>query len=72
MEFKILEVEELSQTLFAGFIRRQIVTDCWRREKGQWVVKADPFVDDWSKEDYDTLICCLKNTIRTGGFVYAA
>ena len=72
MEFKILEAEELSQTLFAGFIRRQIVTDCWRREKGQWVVKVDPFVDDWSKEDYDTLIYCLKNTIRTGGFVYAA
>lgn len=72
MEFRILEAGELTLKLFAGFIRRQIVTDCWRREKGQWVIKADPFVDDWSKEDYDTLIGCLKHTIQTGGFVYAA
>ncbi len=34
MEFKILEVEELSQTLFAGFIRRQIVTGEGRRDSG--------------------------------------
>lgn len=40
--------------------------------KGIWVVKDAPFVDDWTEEDYQTLIDCLKNTVDTGGVVYAA
>lgn len=36
------------------------------------MVKSDPFVDDWSEEDYQFLISCLKNTVRTGGFVCGA
>lgn len=72
MEYKNLDAAELKAELFSDFIRRQVVTKCWRREHNQWVIKDDPFIDDWTKEDYNTLISCLKNTIRTGGFVYAA
>jgi len=36
------------------------------------MVKDAPFIDDWSEEDYQTLISCLKNTVSTGGVVYAA
>jgi len=68
----MLEEDELCRELFHGFIRRQVVTKCWRRENGNWVIKDAPFIDDWSEGDYQTLISCLKNTISTGGIVFAA
>ena len=64
--------EELNLGLFGDFSRRQVVVDCLRQVEGKWVVKADPFIDDWSKEDYKVLTACLKNTLKTGGFVYGA
>ena len=63
---------EICRELFKGFIRRQIVTKCRRRENNTWVIKDAPFVDDWSEEDYKTLVFCLKNTVSTGGLVYGA
>ncbi len=72
LQYRTLRENELCRKLFRGFIRRQIVTKCWRRENGIWVVKDAPFTDDWSEEDYQTLIFCLKNTVSTGGVVYAA
>ena len=72
IEYRRLSEEEICRPLFAGFIRRQVVQDCWRREAGEWVVRADPFIDDWSGEEYDELVRCLKHTVATGGFVYAA
>jgi GNAT superfamily N-acetyltransferase len=72
VEYRKLHVEEISRELFRDFIRHQKVTKCLRRQDGEWVVKDDPFIDDWSEEDYRTLVSCLKNTVTTGGFVYAA
>lgn len=72
VQYRDLCGQELSRDLFKGFVRRQVVTDCWRREGGNWVVKKDPFIDDWSEEDYQTLLACLKRTLQTGGFVHAA
>ncbi|MDE7193989.1 MAG: GNAT family N-acetyltransferase [Oscillospiraceae bacterium] len=66
------KIREIDRSLFRGFIRRQVVTDCWRREGDKWVIKSDPFIDDWSEEDYAFLITCLKNTLSSGGFVYGA
>ena len=72
IQYRTLTSQELTHQLFEHFIRHKTVTDCWRRENETWVVKSDPFVDDWSKEDYDFLIACLQNTLKTGGFVYGA
>lgn len=72
LQYRNLSAEELCRELFRGFIRRQAVTKCWRRDNGKWVIRDDPFVDDWSEEDYRTLISCLKHTILSGGFVHAA
>lgn len=69
-EYRKLEEQEISRELFRHFIRRQVVVDCVRREMGQWVIKKDPFVDDWSEEDYKALVTCLKHTAATGGLVY--
>lgn len=69
--YRNLTEQEINRELFSSFIRRQTVTKCWRKENGSWVIKDDPFIDDWSEADYKTLICCLKNTVKTGGLVYA-
>ncbi len=72
MEYRILREEEIELPLFEKFIRRQAVEDCWRREEGKWVIRKDPFIDDWTKKDYIFLVDCLKNTVRTGGVVFGA
>lgn len=71
-EYRELAENEINRALFRQFIRRQNVTDCWRKVDGTWVVKSDPFVDDWSEADYQTLISCLRKTVATGGYVLAA
>ncbi len=72
IEYRPLQEQEIDRGLFRAFIRRQVVDQCLRRENGVWVVRSDPFIDDWTEEDYRTLICCLQNTVRTGGFVLGA
>lgn len=72
IEYRILSCGEIEKELFKGFIRRQVVNDCWRKVNGEWVIKSDHFIDDWSDSDYDLLVKCLKNTVKTGGFVMGA
>lgn len=72
MEYRSLQEHEINRELFRDFIRRQIVTKCWRKEDGEWIIKDAPFIDDWTEQDYEVLIQCLKHTVRTGGLVYGA
>lgn len=70
--YRELNEDEICIELFDVFIRHQVVEKCYRRENGGWVIKDDPFIDDWSEADYAFLVKCLKNTAATGGFVYGA
>lgn len=72
IQYRKLYADEIKRELFQNFIRHQNVTKCWRRENGTWIIKDDPFTDDWTEEDYKVLVACLKNTVQSGGFVYAA
>ena len=72
IEYKVLQKQEINRYLFRGFIRRQVVDQCLRYNHGEWVVCSDPFIDDWTEKDYQTLIRCLHNTVHTGGFVLGA
>lgn len=72
MRYRVLEAEEIDRGLFGGFIRRQKVTECWRRDRDGWHIQQAPFIDDWTEEEYQTLVAGLKRTVQTGGFVYAA
>ncbi len=72
IEYRILSCGEIEKELFKGFIRRQVVNDCWRKVNGEWVIKSDPFIDDWGDSDYELLVKCLKNTVNTDGFVLGA
>lgn len=70
--YRTLCRDELNRNLFENFIRRQVVTKCWRKENGQWMIKDAPFIDDWSEKDYHQLISHLKTLAGFGGFVYGA
>lgn len=70
--YKELQAEEINKELFHAFIRRQVVTKCWRKENGQWVVQDAPFIDDWGEEEYEVLVGCLRNTVQTEGMVCGA
>lgn len=72
IQYRDLSADEINRALFERFQRHQIVTRCWRKENGEWVVKDAPFVDDWDEQDYAYLVNCLRHTIQTGGFVHAA
>lgn len=72
IEYRVITAEELNMNLFHSFIRHQAVTKVWRRENDKWVIKDEPFIDDWSDKDYEILITCLQNTIKTGGFLFGA
>ena len=63
VKYRALYAEEICRELFKDFIRHQIVTKCWRKEKGKWIIKDAPFIDDWTEKDY---------TIRSNGLVYGA
>lgn len=69
--YRGLDEHEISRALFAHFIRHQTVGKCWRRDGEQWVIRDDPFVDDWSEADYGELIDHLKQVSCSGGFVLA-
>ena len=72
IQYRTLCEQEINRELFRNFIRRQVVQQCLRRKNGRFEAKDAPFIDDWSEEDYQTLVRCLKHTVATGGFVYAA
>ncbi len=72
MEYRPLRADEINRALFRDFERRQEVVQCWRREGDRWVIREDPFIDQWDEKDYAFLVQCLQNTIRTGGLVLGA
>lgn len=71
MEYRALTQAELNRKLLDGFIRHQVVTDCWRRENGGWVIRPDPFIDDWSEQEKQALIQELQSIGQAGGFLWA-
>ncbi len=71
-QYRKLNEDEICRELFRDFIRHQNVTKCWRRDNDKWVIRDDPFVDEWSEADYKILVDCLRHTVSAGGFVYAA
>ncbi|MBS6196126.1 MAG: GNAT family N-acetyltransferase [Clostridiales bacterium] len=70
--YRKLQEDEISRELFSCFERRQKVTKCWRKIKGEWVIRDIAFIDEWTEEEYQELIDSLKNTIRTEGTVFGA
>ncbi len=65
-----IQMEEIDLSLFAEFHRHQVVTKCWRKRDGQWIVIDHPFVEEWSRADYVFLAESLRETLSGGGAVF--
>lgn len=72
MRYRNITMDEMNLELFSSFERYQKVTKCRRKIDGQWVIVDDPFIDQWSQEEYEMLVSYLKNTIGTNGVVLGA
>lgn len=74
LHFEIHELKEddLRKSLFDSFNRHQIVTECWRRENGAWVLKPIAFVEEWNRSDLEVFREGLRETIRSGGTAFGA
>lgn len=70
--YRSLRTDEINRSLFRAFQRRQVVTKCWRKVNGQWIIRDAPFIDDWNEAEYEELVRCLKRTLAAGGLVYGA
>lgn len=69
-EFKELNETDINLTLFTNFERYQNVKKCWRKEDGEWILKDIAFIEEWSSKEYEYLVKCLINTVKTGGVVF--
>lgn len=67
-----LQAVDIQSGLFTRFQRRQIVSECWRRQDGRLVIREDPFVDDWDCKDYDKLVHDLRDILSAKGMVIGA
>lgn len=72
MDYRKLQIDEINKQLFNKFKRYQKVTKCWRKINDEWIIKDISFIDQWSEDNYNELIKCLKKTLDTGGIVYGA
>ncbi len=70
--FTELKESEIGESLFVNFNRYQDVKKCWRKENGKWILKEVVFTEQWGSDEYKKLIECLKNTVKTGGALFAA
>lgn len=72
VDYRKLSWKEIDRKLFDRFVRHQVVTKCWRKENGKWIVKDVPFIDDWSENDYQQLMIQLRALLASGGVIYGA
>ena len=79
--YRELDAGEISASLFQTFIRRQVVNLCYRRPDATatnpgraagWVVRPDPFVDDWTDDDRARVAADLLRITNAGGLTYGA
>lgn len=79
--YRELDAGEISASLFQTFIRRQVVNLCYRHpdatasdpgKAAGWVVRPDPFVDDWTDDDHTRVAADLLRIANAGGLAYGA
>lgn len=70
--YKQLSIKDVELSMFSSFDRTQIVTKCWRKINGEWLIKDVSFIDNWSEKEYQELIVYLKNLISSNGYVAGA
>lgn len=57
---------------FDYFIRRQEVSQCWRKRDGQWKLLPVAYVDDWDQEGRRRRAEKLLHSVQNGGAAFGA
>ena len=70
--FVPLTGENFTRQSLDGFVRCQQVTECWRMEQGQLVLRPIAFVEDWSLGDRRSRAEHILQTVREGGAAFGA
>lgn len=72
IDYQTITEENFSLTSLDGFIRRQEVTECWRRVDGQWRLLPIAYVEDWDLEARRLRAGRVLRGIRDGGIAFGA
>ena len=67
-----LTAETLTARSLDGFVRRQVVEECWRRVDGALVLRPVAYVEDWTLADRRTRAEEMLEGVRQGARVFAA
>lgn len=70
--FKELNLSDINKTLLNNFSRYQKVERCWRKDDGIWVLKDNPYIEDWNNEKKQQIINELYICKQQGGIVLGA
>ena len=66
-----LAVGDCVPNALAGFVRHQVVRNCWRLSEGQWRLEAIEFTEDWDDHQLAEIASEWRYLIDRGGVVFA-
>ena len=69
---KELNLNDINKALLDSFSRYQKVERCWRKDDGKWVLKDNPYIEDWNNEEKQQIINGLYLCRQQGGIVLGA
>ncbi|RSK27541.1 GNAT family N-acetyltransferase [Bacillus sp. HMF5848] len=72
ISLKKVNLEEFNENMLDYFHRYQEVKRVWRIENNKKVIKNISFIEDWDHNEKQIVIQQLKQTLLTGGTVFAA
>ncbi|QSX06511.1 GNAT family N-acetyltransferase [Sedimentibacter sp. zth1] len=71
VEIKELNLYEINKTLLDNFNRYQKVERCWRKDNNKWILKDNPFIENWDNEKKQQIISWLYDCKQQGDIVLA-
>lgn len=69
---KELNLNDINKALLDNFSRYQKVERCWTKDNGKWVLKGNPYVEDWDNEKKQQIINELYMCKKQAGIVLGA
>lgn len=70
--YRQIALEEINDALLKDDVRRQAVTQIWKKANGEWRTVDHPFVDDWSDEVRKQKVEAFRGIVRSGGYLVGA
>lgn len=72
MDYQRLTLATFSEHALDSFERDQEVQECWRQENGEWVLRSNPFTEQWDLPKCRQVASSLRKTIAQEGIAFGA